>query len=151
MANFHFELVSPEKMLFSGDVQSVIVPGSDGEFQVFAGHAPVMSTLHAGVLRVEGASGAARRIFVAGGFADVNDSGLTSRSDSLSPTCSPQPPAVRHHRSSPQGHRSWTADVRLISVLGILRVPGDDPEAPNSTVTPSWPPRNVIGTPRSTP
>ncbi|MGL4495198.1 MAG: F0F1 ATP synthase subunit epsilon, partial [Beijerinckiaceae bacterium] len=43
MANFHFELVSPEKMLFAGDVESVVVPGADGEFQVFAGHAPVMT------------------------------------------------------------------------------------------------------------
>ena len=77
MANFHFELVSPEKMLFSGDVESVIVPGADGDFQVFAGHAPVMSTLHAGVLQIAGNASAPQRVFIRGGFADVNDGGLT--------------------------------------------------------------------------
>ncbi|MGL4324645.1 MAG: F0F1 ATP synthase subunit epsilon [Beijerinckiaceae bacterium] len=76
MANFHFELVSPEKMLFTGDVESVVVPGADGEFQVFAGHAPVMTTVQAGVLRVNG-GGAPARVFVRGGFADVSASGLT--------------------------------------------------------------------------
>ncbi|WP_342360346.1 F0F1 ATP synthase subunit epsilon [Terrarubrum flagellatum] len=77
MASFHFELVSPEKMLFSGDVESVVVPGADGDFQVFAGHAPVMSTLHVGVLKIAGNTNAPQRVFVRGGFADVNDSGLT--------------------------------------------------------------------------
>jgi F-type H+-transporting ATPase subunit epsilon len=77
MAAFHFELVSPEKTLFSGDVESVIVPGVDGEFQVFAGHAPVMSTLEMGVLRITGAQDAPARVFVRGGFADVNAKGLT--------------------------------------------------------------------------
>jgi F-type H+-transporting ATPase subunit epsilon len=77
MASFHFELVSPEKMLFSGDVESVVVPGADGEFQVFAGHAPAMSTLKPGVLTIAGAAGAPSRVFVRGGFADVNPAGLT--------------------------------------------------------------------------
>lgn len=76
MANFHFELVSPEKMLFTGDVESVVVPGADGEFQVMAGHAPVMTNLQAGVLRVSGGA-APQRVFVRGGFADVSASGLT--------------------------------------------------------------------------
>ncbi|MET0605027.1 MAG: F0F1 ATP synthase subunit epsilon [Beijerinckiaceae bacterium] len=77
MASFHFELVSPERTLFSGGVESVIVPGADGQFQVFAGHAPVMSTLNAGVLTIAGATDAPQRVFVRGGFADVNARGLT--------------------------------------------------------------------------
>ncbi len=77
MAAFHFELVSPEKTLYSGDVESVIVPGADGEFQVFAGHAPLMSTLNMGVVKIAGASDAPSRVFVRGGFADVNANGLT--------------------------------------------------------------------------
>lgn len=77
MATFKFELVSPERMLFSGDVQSVVVPGIDGEFQVFAGHAPMMSTLRPGVVTVAQGDGAPMRLFVRGGFADVAPSGFT--------------------------------------------------------------------------
>lgn len=76
MATFTFELVSPERMLFSGPVDSVVVPGADGEFQVFAGHAPVMSTLEPGVVTVASAEGT-RRLYVRGGFADVGPSSLT--------------------------------------------------------------------------
>jgi F-type H+-transporting ATPase subunit epsilon len=74
---FHFELVSPEKLLFSGDVDSVIVPGSEGEFTVFAGHAPFMSTLRPGVVAIAEGAGKNQRLFVRGGFADVAPTGLT--------------------------------------------------------------------------
>jgi F-type H+-transporting ATPase subunit epsilon len=76
MAHFAFELVSPERQLFSGQVVSVIVPGADGEFQVYAGHAPVMSTLNPGVVTID-AGTSTLRMFVMGGFADVNAEGLT--------------------------------------------------------------------------
>jgi len=76
MATFPFELVSPEKLLFSGDVVGVVVPGAEGEFEVLAGHAPLMTTLKAGVLTVTEPSGK-RRLFVRGGFADVTANGLS--------------------------------------------------------------------------
>ena len=50
MANFHFDLVSPEKLLFSGEVDQVDVPGSEGDFGVLAGHAPLVTTLRPGIL-----------------------------------------------------------------------------------------------------
>jgi F-type H+-transporting ATPase subunit epsilon len=77
MATFHFELVSPEMMLFSGDVESVVVPASEGQMTVLAGHSPVMSSLKPGVVTVAEGKGLARRLFVRGGFVDINDSGLT--------------------------------------------------------------------------
>ncbi len=77
MATFHFELVSPERMLFSGDVDSVVVPASEGEMTVLAGHSPVMSSLKPGVVTVSGGKGPAKRLFVRGGFVDINDAGLT--------------------------------------------------------------------------
>jgi F-type H+-transporting ATPase subunit epsilon len=77
MATFHFELVSPEKMLFSGDVDSVVVPASEGEMTVLAGHSPVMSALKPGVVTIAEGKGQAKRLFVRGGFADINDGGLT--------------------------------------------------------------------------
>ncbi len=71
-----FTLVSPERELFSGPVDEVVAPGSEGEFGVLAHHAPFMATLAAGALRVID-GGDERRIFVRGGFADVTPQGLT--------------------------------------------------------------------------
>lgn len=76
MAVFHFELVSPERLLFSGDVEAVVVPGSEGQFTVMKGHAPTMSTMKPGLVEIDrGAS--KQRLFVRGGFADVSATGLT--------------------------------------------------------------------------
>ena len=80
MANFHFELVSPEKLVFSGDVEQVDVPGVEGDFGVLAGHAPFVSTLRPGILTVHGAAGA-QKIVVLGGFAEVSAEGLTVLAD----------------------------------------------------------------------
>lgn len=71
-----FALVSPERELFNGDVDQVVVPGSEGEFGVLPNHAPVMSVIKPGALKVLN-EGAERRIFVNGGFADVTPEGLT--------------------------------------------------------------------------
>ena len=74
---FQFDLVSPEKLLMSEKVTQVVVPGSEGQFTVLIGHAPVMTTLRPGVVDVTLAAGKRERIFVRGGFADVNAAGLT--------------------------------------------------------------------------
>jgi F-type H+-transporting ATPase subunit epsilon len=80
MATFHFDLVSPEKLLFSGDVEQVDVPGAEGDFGVLAGHAPMVATLRPGILTVHGASGK-QEIVVLGGFAEVSAAGLTVLAD----------------------------------------------------------------------
>src|SRR6185295_7671640 len=80
MAKFHFDLVSPEKLLFSGDVHQVDVPGSEGDFGVLAGHAPLMTALRPGVLVLHN-DGAALRIVINGGFAEVTPAGLTVLAD----------------------------------------------------------------------
>ena len=77
MAELNFELVAPERLLFSGAVAQVIVPGLEGEFTVLPLHAPVLSTLKPGVLTVTALNGESERIFVRGGFAEVNPTGLT--------------------------------------------------------------------------
>ncbi len=71
-----FALVSPERELFQGQVDQVVVPGADGEFGVLPKHAPFMSTIKPGALRILN-DGAERRVFVNGGFADVTPDGLT--------------------------------------------------------------------------
>jgi len=76
MPAFHFELVSPEKLIFTGDVEAVVVPGTEGEFTVLKDHAPLMSTLKPGVVSVE-TPGTKTKLFVRGGFADVAPNGLT--------------------------------------------------------------------------
>ena len=74
----HFELVTPEKLVRSEDVYMVVVPGSEGEFGVLAGHAPVMSTVRDGALRIYKTDGGpAEEIMVRGGFAEVSAEGLT--------------------------------------------------------------------------
>lgn len=72
----HFALVSPERELFNGEVDHVVVPGSEGAFGVLPNHAPVMSVIKPGALVVID-GGVERRIFVNGGFADVTPEGLT--------------------------------------------------------------------------
>jgi F-type H+-transporting ATPase subunit epsilon len=76
----HFELVSPEKLVFSGEVDQVDVPGAEGDFGVLQGHAPFVTTLRPGILTVHGATGA-QKIVVLGGFAEVSAEGLTVLAD----------------------------------------------------------------------
>ncbi|MGE0562886.1 MAG: F0F1 ATP synthase subunit epsilon [Pseudolabrys sp.] len=80
MATFQFELVSPEKLLFSGEVTQVDVPGIEGDFGVLAGHSPLVATLRPGILTVYG-DGEPKKIVVLGGFAEVSAAGLTVIAD----------------------------------------------------------------------
>jgi F-type H+-transporting ATPase subunit epsilon len=84
MATFHFDLVSPEHLLFSGEVDRVDVPGSEGDFGVLAGHAPLVSLLRPGILTIIEA-GTPRRVVVVGGFAEVGPNGLTVLADMATP------------------------------------------------------------------
>lgn len=77
MDTFRFEFVTPELLLFTGDVEEVVVPGTEGEFTVLKDHAPLMSTLRPGIVDVGETQSNRRKIFVRGGFADVSPSGLT--------------------------------------------------------------------------
>jgi F-type H+-transporting ATPase subunit epsilon len=76
MVSFPFELVSPDKLVFRGAVEEVLVPGSEGDFLVLADHAPVMTTLRPGILDIGEAAGKHTKLFVRGGFADVGPMGL---------------------------------------------------------------------------
>lgn len=80
-ATFPFELVSPERVLFSGEVTSVVVPASEGDMTVLASHAPVMSAVRAGVVVVDGG----KRLFVCGGFVDISPAGLTLLAETALP------------------------------------------------------------------
>jgi len=80
MATFRFDLVSPEKLAFAGDVDQVDVPGVEGDFGVLAGHAPVVAAIRPGILTV--ITGATKqKIIVLGGVAEVSEKGLTVLAD----------------------------------------------------------------------
>jgi F-type H+-transporting ATPase subunit epsilon len=85
MAGLHFELVSPSKLLFSGDVDSVVLPGTEGEMTILPQHAPLLTALRPGIVVVSSTSGE-QRIFVRGGFAEVNPNGLTVLAERAIPT-----------------------------------------------------------------
>jgi len=80
MATFHFDLVSPEKLAFSGEVDQVDVPGAEGDFGVLAGHAPVVAAVRPGILTVS-TGGTKQKIIVLGGLAEVSEKGLTLLAD----------------------------------------------------------------------
>ncbi len=78
MADLNFELVTPERALVSTTAYMVEIPGSEGDMGILAHHAPVMTTIRDGEIRVyKDASTVSQRISVAGGFAEVNERGLT--------------------------------------------------------------------------
>jgi F-type H+-transporting ATPase subunit epsilon len=76
MATFNFELVTPERILLSGEAEQVVLPGSEGDFAVLAGHSPLISTLRPGILEIT-LPGGKRRVFVKTGVAEADPAGLT--------------------------------------------------------------------------
>ncbi len=79
---FKFELVSPERLLVSEEVQHVVIPGAEGEMTIMANHAPVMTTIKPGVVTVRTVAGQDERYVVFGGFADVLPEGCTLLAES---------------------------------------------------------------------
>jgi F-type H+-transporting ATPase subunit epsilon len=80
--SFNFELVSPERLLFSATATEVVIPGTDGEMTVMAHHAPTMTTIKPGVVTVVTAEGSTERFVVFGGFADIVPEGCTLLAES---------------------------------------------------------------------
>ena len=77
MATFPFELVAPERVLYSGDVEAVMLPGTEGDMTVLPGHAPVMTALRTGFLVITNHKNEGERVLVRGGFADISANGVT--------------------------------------------------------------------------
>jgi F-type H+-transporting ATPase subunit epsilon len=85
MADFNFELVSPERLLLSERVSEVVIPATEGEMTVMANHAPTMTTIKPGVVTVKAADGKVSRYVVFGGFADILPTGCTLLAESAVP------------------------------------------------------------------
>ena len=84
MATFHFDLVSPERLLFSGEVDQVDVPGVEGDFGALAQHAPFVAAVRPGIMTIV-ENGKPIRVVVGGGFAEVSPQGLTVLADLAAP------------------------------------------------------------------
>jgi F-type H+-transporting ATPase subunit epsilon len=99
MTTFQFDLVSPEKLLFSGKVEQVDVPGSEGDFGVLAGHAPLISILRPGILTIKGEQGE-QQVVIHGGFAEVSAAGLTVLADVATDVADVDAAALAEHIKS---------------------------------------------------
>ena len=86
MATFQFDFVGPERTLYSGEVEAVQIPGTEGDMTVLPGHAPVLTSLRVGVIVVnESGQGSGKRIFVQGGFADIGPEAVTILAERAAP------------------------------------------------------------------
>ena len=81
----HFELVSPERVLFSGAVEAVLLPGTEGDMTVLPGHAPVMTALKTGFVVMTNHKDEGERVLVRGGFAEINAEGVTVLAERATP------------------------------------------------------------------
>ena len=95
MAKMQFDLVSPERRLASFEVDAVQIPGADGDLTAMPDHAPLITTLRPGILRVEGAAGGAETAyFVTGGFADVAGPSVTVLAEQALPVSEVTPEII---------------------------------------------------------
>ena len=127
MAAFAFELVSPERILFSGEVDQVVVPGTEGDFAVLKDHAPMMSSLRAAVLTVDAAGKPTQRMFIRGGFADVSLNGLTVLAEQAIPVEEVTPDTLHAEAELAQAEFEkattdegrWAATERLAQIMEL--------------------------------
>lgn len=85
MATFRFDFVGPERTLYSGEVEAVQIPGTEGDMTVLPGHAPVMTSLKVGFITVTEKVGSGKRIYVQGGFADIGPTAVTVLAERAAP------------------------------------------------------------------
>jgi F-type H+-transporting ATPase subunit epsilon len=97
-----FQLVAPERLLASAEVDMVVAPGAEGDFGVLPQHSLFMSVLRPGVLETYEGSQVSQRIFVAGGFAEVNERGCTVLAEEAMPVAEIDPEQARRRLSNAQ-------------------------------------------------
>ncbi|MBV9077219.1 MAG: F0F1 ATP synthase subunit epsilon [Methylobacteriaceae bacterium] len=120
MATLHFELVAPERVLFSGEVTSVLIPGTDGDMTVLPGHAPVMSTLKAGFVVATDHRDHGIRILVRGGFAEINPAGVTVLAERATPVEELSPEKLDHEILELGTIRDGSSDHREREKLDMM-------------------------------
>ncbi|GLS43496.1 F0F1 ATP synthase subunit epsilon [Methylobacterium brachythecii] len=111
MATFHFDFVGPERTLYSGEVQAVQLPGTEGEMTVLPKHAPVLTTLKVGVITVTETSGSGKRIYVQGGFADIGPESVTVLAERAAPIEEVNPAMLDKEIEQAELDRDATTDL----------------------------------------
>ena len=112
MATFHFDFVGPERSLYSGEVESVQLPGTEGEMTVLAGHAPVLTSLRVGVIVVTERANSGKRIYVRGGFADIGPTGVTVLAERAAPIEELTPESLDKDIEAAELQRDATEDLQ---------------------------------------
>lgn len=110
MATLHFELVAPERVLYSGEVEAVMLPGSEGDMTVLPGHAPLMTTLKAGFVVITNHVNEGNRVLVRGGFAEINAAGVTVLAERATPVEELTPEIVDREILTLQTTRDGSSD-----------------------------------------
>ncbi len=111
MATFLLELVSPERLLLSRQVEMAVIPAAEGEMGVLPGHAPMMVALRGGVIRVREAGAESERLYVAGGFAEVTPERCTVLADEATPVASlSRTEAERRVREAEEAYAAITVE-----------------------------------------
>ncbi|MEH3118366.1 MAG: F0F1 ATP synthase subunit epsilon [Methylorubrum populi] len=111
MATFHFDFVGPERTLYSGEVEAVQLPSSEGEMTVLPGHAPVLTTLKVGVITVTETAGNGKRIYVQGGFADIGPKTVTVLAERAAPIEEITPAMIDKEIEAAEMARDATQDL----------------------------------------
>jgi len=121
-----FDLVSPERLLLSEQVEMVTVPGREGDFGVLAGHAPLISSLRPGAIDIKGGDKGDARYFVLGGFAEVTAKKLTVLAEDVLPMAEVDAAAlderIRHAEEDVLQARSETDRAKAVESLDHLKL-----------------------------
>lgn len=112
MATLHCDLVAPERVLFSGEVEAVMLPGSEGDMTVLPGHAPVVSLLRAGFVVITDHKDSGSRVLVRGGIAEINQTGVTILADRATPVEELTPEKIEHEILEIETRRDATEDYK---------------------------------------
>lgn len=113
MATLHFELVAPERVLFSGEVEAVMLPGTEGDMTVLPGHAPVMAMLKTGFVQITDHKNEGRRVLIRGGFAEINQDGVSVLAESATPVEEVTPETIAREIEGLQLRRDASDDYKI--------------------------------------
>lgn len=113
MATLHFELVAPERVLFSGEAEAVMLPGSEGDMTVLPGHAPVLALLRTGFVQVTDHKDEGRRVLVRGGFVEINQESVTVLAEHATPVEEVTPETIAKEIEALQLKRDASDDYKV--------------------------------------